>query len=208
MPVHKPLTTCFAMLTVLAVGCAPDERAEPAADAAPVAIVQAAPAAPAPPAAVPPQLIAQLKQEYPVLREAPAPEPQPSAGAEPKQVPARLRKVLPEKVLQAVTGSATFYADKFEGRRTASGIPFRQNQMVAAHRAFPFGTLLRVTNLRNDRSVNVRVVDRGPFASPKKAEKPMIDLSRRAAEQLGYVDAGRARVRVEVLEWGEGLPNV
>ena len=204
MPVHKPLITCFAMLTVLAVGCAPDERTGPAADAAPVAIVHPAPAAPA----VPPQLIAQLKEEYPVLRQAPAPEPQPSADAEPEQVPARLSKVLPQKVLQAVTGSATFYADKFEGRRTASGIPFRQNQMVAAHRAFPFGTLLRVTNLRNDRAVNVRVVDRGPFASPKKAERPMIDLSRRAAEQLGYVDAGRARVRVEVLEWGEGLPNV
>jgi rare lipoprotein A len=111
-------------------------------------------------------------------------------------------------VLQAVTGGATFYADKFEGGRTASGILFRQHQMVAAHRAFPFGTLLRVTTLRNDRSVNVRVVDRGHFASPKKAERPIIDLSKRAAEQLGYVGAGRARVRIEVLEWGEGVPDV
>ena len=206
MPVHKPLTTCFAMLTVLVVGCAPEGSAEPAADAAPVATYQ--PAAPAPGAAVSPQLVGQLKQQYPVLREERAPEPQPSPDAQPERVPSRLSKVLPEKVLQAVNGSATYYADKFEGRRTASGIPFRQNQMVAAHRAFPFGTLLRVTNLGNDRSVNVRVVDRGPFAGPKKAEKPMIDLSRRAAEQLGYVDAGRARVKVEVLEWGEGLPNV
>ena len=206
MPIHKPLTTCFAMLTVLAVGCAPEDRAESVAETTPVATYQ--PAAPAAGPVVSPQLVAQLKEEYPVLREVRAPEPQPSPDAQPARVPPRLSKVLPEKVLQAVNGSATFYADKFEGRRTASGIPFRQNQMVAAHRAFPFGTLLRVTNLGNDRSVNVRVVDRGPFASPKKAERPMIDLSRRAAEQLGYVDAGRARVKVEVLEWGEGLPKV
>ncbi|MBA2670653.1 MAG: septal ring lytic transglycosylase RlpA family protein [Gemmatimonadetes bacterium] len=135
------------------------------------------------------------------------PQPQPSIGADPGSVPSRVQAALPEEVLSQVTGEATFYADKFEGRRTASGIPFRQNQMVAAHRAYPFGTVLRVTNLRNDRSVNVRVVDRGPFGGSERVRRTIIDLSRRAAQQLGYLDAGRTPVRVEVLEWGSGLPG-
>ncbi|CAN5849891.1 hypothetical protein BH23GEM6_BH23GEM6_27400 [soil metagenome] len=125
--------------------------------------------------------------------------------ANPQQIPARLQQVASGPVLQTATGGATFYANKFEGRRTASGIPFRQNQMVAAHRSFPFGTILRVTNLRNDRALNVRVVDRGPFGSPANRQRTMIDLSRRAATDLGFVDAGRAQVRVEVLEWGQGV---
>lgn len=108
-----------------------------------------------------------------------------------------------QEPLESVTGQATFYADRFEGRRTASGIPFRQTEMVAAHRAYPFGTVLRVTNLSNDRSVTVRVVDRGPFGATARARRTIIDLSRRAAEQLGFIEAGRAPVRVDVLEWGD-----
>jgi rare lipoprotein A len=153
---------------------------------------------------LPQDVIDRLKSEYPVLREEEAPEPQPSPNANPAEIPARLQQVAAGPVLQTATGGATFYANKFEGRRTASGIPFRQNQMVAAHRSFPFGTILRVTNLRNDRAVNVRVVDRGPFGSPTNRQKTMIDLSRRAASDLGFIDAGRAQVRVEVLEWGQG----
>jgi rare lipoprotein A len=153
------------------------------------------------------QIIQQLKEEYPVLREERAPEPQPSPDANPARVPDRLQGVASERVLQTARGGATFYADKFEGRRTASGIPFRQNQLVAAHRSFPFGTLLRVTNLRNERSVNVRVVDRGPFGSVANRGRTMIDLSRRAANQLEFVGEGRAEVLVEVLEWGEGIPT-
>lgn len=106
---------------------------------------------------------------------------------------------------ETVMGDATFYADRFEGRRTASGIPFRNDQMVAAHRAFPFGTILRVTNLANDRSVNVRVVDRGPFGGSAAARRTIIDLSRRAAEELNYIGQGRTRVKVELLEWGPGI---
>lgn len=141
--------------------------------------------------------IAALTAEYPRLGEEPLPEPQPSADGAPADPPSG--------VLEEVSGEATFYAQKFEGRRTASGIPFRQNQMVAAHRAYPFGTLLRVTNLRNDRSVNVRVVDRGPFGNRAHARRTVLDLSRRAADRLGYVAQGRAPVRVEVLEWGRGI---
>jgi rare lipoprotein A len=122
----------------------------------------------------------------------------------PSSHPGGSQRTCSDEVLETVTGSATFYANKFEGRRTASGIPFRQNQMVAAHRGYPFGTILRVTNLRNDRSVNVRVVDRGPFGA-SAARGTIIDLSRRAAENLDFISAGRAQVRVEVLEWGRGI---
>lgn len=153
---------------------------------------------------LPEEMINRLREEYPVLREEPAPEPQPSDDADPTSIPARYADRLPDPVLETVTGEATFYADQFEGRRTASGIPFRQNQMVAAHRGFPFGTILRVTNLGNDRSVNVRVVDRGPFGSAA-ARGGILDLSRRAATELDYIGAGRANVRVEVLEWGKGV---
>ncbi|MEX2582404.1 MAG: septal ring lytic transglycosylase RlpA family protein [Gemmatimonadota bacterium] len=146
-------------------------------------------------------------QEFPRLQATPRGEPTPSADATPGQVPDRVASALPQEALEEVTGQATFYADYFEGRRTASGIPFRQNQLVAAHRAYPFGTVLRVTNTRNSRSVNVRVVDRGPFGSAAAAQNTILDLSRRAAEELDYVNAGRTPVRIEVLEWGTGLPT-
>ncbi|MEW5930048.1 MAG: septal ring lytic transglycosylase RlpA family protein [Gemmatimonadota bacterium] len=194
----RPTSIHLVLAAALAGACSPEREPEPAA---------VLPAATASQAALSPQVISRLKAEYPVLRAETAPEPRPSPDANPAEVPERLRERLPERVLRTVTGEATFYANHFEGRRTASGIPFRQNQMVAAHRGFPFGTLLRVTNLRNDRSVNVRVVDRGPFGSIAKQRRTIIDLSRRAAETLGYTAAGRAPVRVEVLEWGEGLPR-
>ncbi len=202
MRVTRPTTIGCALLIAAAVGCAPDRA--PAPEEPPqVAMEQPSQSL----SELPPEIIEQLKEQYPVLRETPAPEPQPNGDAPPEEVPERLQKALPERVLERVTGEATFYADKFEGRRTASGIPFRQNQMVAAHRAYPFGTILRVTNLRNNRSVNVRVVDRGPFGTSAKAKRTVIDLSRRAAQQLGYIGAGRTSVRVEVLEWGNGLPR-
>ena len=113
----------------------------------------------------------------------------------------RVRQAAREAALEVEQGEATFYADKFEGRRTASGRTFSQSEMVAAHRAFPFGTRLRVTNTRNGNEVEVRVVDRGPFAGG--GEMPaVVDLSRAAAEQLDFTSEGRARVTVEVLEWG------
>lgn len=147
------------------------------------------------------ETIEDLRERYPRLGTEPLPEPRPSPDAAPEDVPGEIASAVPERVLATASGEASFYADKFEGRRTASGIPFRQNQMVAAHVAYPFGTVLRVTNTRNDRSVNVRVVDRGPYGKKSR----ILDLSRRAAQELDYVGAGRAQVRVEVLEWGEGV---
>jgi rare lipoprotein A len=195
---HIPMlsrTTVTALFLILTgAGCADDAR-DTGDEAA------------AGPATLSAERIAALAALYPVLDTERAPAPRPSANARPGEVPERVGEALPDRVLERVTGEATFYADRFEGRRTASGVPFRQNQMVAAHRAYPFGTLLRVTNLRNDRSVNVRVVDRGPFGAAAKARGAVLDLSRRAAERLGYIDAGRTRVSVEVLEWGNGLAS-
>jgi rare lipoprotein A len=185
-------TIAAAAALALATGCAPGQPPEDVE----------APATEAP-AADP--LSLQSIPDYPVLHSAPAPPPRPSPDADPHAVPERVASALPEDVLETVTGEATFYADRFEGRRTASGIPFRQNQMVAAHRAYPFGTVLRVTNMANERSVTVRVVDRGPYGAPRVARRKVIDLSRRAAQQIGMIGAGRAVVQVEVLEWGEGI---
>jgi rare lipoprotein A len=106
--------------------------------------------------------------------------------------------------LSTATGEATYYADKFDGRRTASGIVFRNSRPYAAHRTYPFGTMLRVTNVANKRWVIVRVVDRGPHGTSARARRTIIDLSRSVAERLGFVRAGRTAVRVEVLEWGDG----
>jgi rare lipoprotein A len=99
--------------------------------------------------------------------------------------------------LLVVEGSASWYSDALAGRRTASGEPYDPRELIAAHRALPFGTRLRVTNLSNDRTVEVRVIDRGPFVAGR-----ILDLSRSAAEQIGIVRVGHARVRVEVLEYG------
>lgn len=110
----------------------------------------------------------------------------------------------PQSALQTETGTATYYADILDRRRTASGELLDQTDMVAAHRAFPFGTRLRVTNTRNDRSVEVRVIDRGPFGSSPHG-RAIIDLSRAAARSLDFEVEGRVPVRVELLEMGEGL---
>ena len=98
-------------------------------------------------------------------------------------------------------GLATYYGSEFHGKRTASGARFDMNAMMAAHPTYPFGTMVRVTNLTNRRSVQVRILDRGP-APGARAAGVLIDLSFGAAQSLGFIRAGRTRVRVEVLRWG------
>ena len=92
------------------------------------------------------------------------------------------------------TGGASYYGERFRGRRTASGARFNPDALTAAHRTLPFGTRLRVTNVRNGRSVIVRVNDRGPFHGAR-----IIDLSKAAARRIGMVQSGTARVRIERL---------
>jgi len=106
-------------------------------------------------------------------------------------------------VLKTEIGDATIYASHFEGRKTASGITFSGDKPMAAHRTYPFGTVVRVTYLQNKRSVNVVVVDRGPYGKNHE-EGAIIDLSPSAAKKLGIVRVGQARVKIEVLNWGKG----
>ena len=106
----------------------------------------------------------------------------------------------PPKTPSAVReGLASYYARSLDGKRTASGVPFDNGALVAAHPTYPFGTLVRVTNLRNSRSVTVRVIDRGPTRAVQ-SRGVIIDLSRAAADELGFLKAGRTRVRLEVVQ--------
>lgn len=100
---------------------------------------------------------------------------------------------------QVQTGKASFYADKFEGRPTASGEKYRHNKLTAAHKTLPFGTKVKVTNLDNNKSVEVIINDRGPYVDGR-----IIDLSKSAAEQLGFINQGLAEVKVEIVDPGDG----
>lgn len=91
-------------------------------------------------------------------------------------------------------GNASFYANRFQGRKTASGEIFRQNIKTAAHRKLPFGTKVQVTNLKNGKMVVVRINDRGPFVKGR-----IIDLSRSAFKAINSLDAGVIKVRIEVI---------
>ncbi len=95
---------------------------------------------------------------------------------------------------QTETGTASFYHNKFEGRRTSSGEVFKQGLYTCAHKSYPFGTMIKVTNLSNDSSVVVKVNDRLPQRS-----KRCVDLSMVAAKQLNFVGKGLTKVRVEKL---------
>ena len=124
------------------------------------------------------------------------------ALASPSAYPAK-RSAADQPVLKTQIGAATFYASHFHGRKTASGRIFDINKNMAAHRTYPFGTVVRVTNLRNKRSVNVVIVDRGPYGKNRR-EGAIIDVSPSAAERLGILKTGQARVKLEVLVWGNG----
>ena len=107
------------------------------------------------------------------------------------------------RALETQIGDATFYSSRFEGRKTASGRIFDGSQAIAAHRTYRFGTLVRVTNLHNKRSVQVVIVDRGPYGK-NRHEGAIIDLSPAAARKIDMIKRGQARVKLEVLAWGNG----
>ncbi len=91
-------------------------------------------------------------------------------------------------------GMASWYGKQFHGKRTANGEIYNMNDMTAAHRTLPLPSMVRVTNLDNGRSVKLRVNDRGPFAKER-----IIDVSRRAAQMLGFKNKGVTRVKVEIV---------
>ncbi len=91
-------------------------------------------------------------------------------------------------------GLASYYHTRFHGRKTASGLIHQKHDLVAAHRTLPFGTYVRVTNLKNNKKVIVTITDRGP-----RRKSRIIDVSRSAADSLGFIKSGITRVRIEVV---------
>jgi len=123
--------------------------------------------------------------------------PAPSTGAARPTAPggaARPEPLPPPKPGETETGLASWYGHPYHGRPAANGEIYNMEKLVAAHRTLPFDTLVRVVNLSNDRAVEVRIIDRGPFVDGR-----IIDLSHAAAEKIELIGPGTAPVRVEVL---------
>ena len=125
-------------------------------------------------------------------------EERPNADKAPQQTVKPTKQNI-GKILLTLEGVASYYAHDFHGKQTSNGETFDMNALTAAHRTFPFGTKVRVTNLENNKIVIVRVNDRGPFK-----EGRIIDLSMAAAKEIDLVRSGTARIRLEVIEWGNG----
>ena len=126
-----------------------------------------------------------------VTRNAPNPPPPPS-GAAPGA---------PPEVGYSETGVASWYGHPYHGRQAADGEIYDMETMVAAHRTLPFNTWVRVVNLSSNKSVDVRIIDRGPFIGGR-----IIDLSHAAAVAIGMIVSGTATVRMEVIRAPESAP--
>ncbi len=126
-------------------------------------------------------------------RAAPAPS-QPIASSVTSSVTAPARGPAP---VSRETGTAAWYGKEYQGKKTASGEVFDMNSLTAAHRTLPLGTVIRVTNLENEKSVTVAINDRGPFTN-----NCILDLSYAAARKLGIVAQGTGRVQIDILEAG------
>ena len=96
-------------------------------------------------------------------------------------------------------GISSYYGPKFHGKLTANGEIFDMYGVTAAHKAFPFNTMVRVTNENNGKSLILRINDRGPYIDGR-----ILDCSFGAAKKLGFVGEGTAPVKIEILEWGDG----
>ena len=99
------------------------------------------------------------------------------------------------EVQNVMYGKASFYGSEFEGRSTANGETFSNRMFTAAHKSLPFGTMVKVTNISNNKSVLVKINDRGPFVAGR-----VIDLSRIAAEEIDMIKAGVIDVKLEILK--------
>lgn len=102
------------------------------------------------------------------------------------------------RIIETERGIASFYADEFNGKRTASGEIYDMNELTAAHPSYPFNTIVIVTNLKNNKSVTVRINDRMP-----NFKNRIIDLSLKAAEKIEMIRDGIQEVTIEVIEWGK-----
>jgi rare lipoprotein A len=120
------------------------------------------------------------------------------SSPETEQAPSIVVIPAPSQPTMMETGLASWYGPKFHGKRTASGEVFNHEKFTAAHRTLPWGSRVKVTNLANGKSVDVRINDRGPFGKGR-----IIDVSRAAARALGMVGRGITTVRVECLSDSE-----
>jgi len=145
-------------------------------------------------ASLQPDAATQLGPEL-AIRDDDADEPSVPDQLTTPPVPIAPSSVVMPRVLAVKTGQASWYGPGFYGRRTASGERLSRGTMTAAHPYLPFGTKVRVTNLRNGRSEVVRINDRGPFHGGR-----LIDLAHGAATALGLTASGTAKVKLEVLE--------
>lgn len=102
-------------------------------------------------------------------------------------------------VLESVEGIASYYADKYHGKITFNGEVYDMNGISAAHQSYPMETIIRVTNLSNNKKVVLRINDRMPYWKDR-----IIDLSLGTARELDFVEKGLTKVRIDVLKWGEG----
>jgi peptidoglycan lytic transglycosylase len=128
-----------------------------------------------------------------VIHEPPAP-PQPSGYPKPYKVYGRWYQPLPDSKGFRQRGIASWYGEDFHGKKTSSGEPYDMYALTAAHKTLPLGTYVRVHNLENNRQVELRINDRGPFVRSR-----IIDLSYAAAKEIGIVAAGTASVEVVAL---------
>ena len=99
---------------------------------------------------------------------------------------------------KTMTGVTSFYAEDFHGKVTANGETYDMYGLTAAHKTLPFNTLIRVTNMENKKSLVLRVNDRGPYAKGR-----ILDCSYGAAVKLGFIGNGTAKVKIDVMEFGD-----
>ena len=116
-----------------------------------------------------------------------------------KQQKQKNKKSSFKKSKKVYKGISSFYGPKFHGKLTANGEIFDMYGVSAAHKEFPFNTVVRVTNEKNGKSLLIRINDRGPYIAGR-----ILDCSFGAAKKLGFVGEGTAKVKIEVLEWGDG----
>jgi len=100
---------------------------------------------------------------------------------------------------KVMTGVSSFYAEDFHGKLTANGEVYDMYGVTAAHKTLPLGTVCRVTNLENNRSLILRINDRGPYIKGR-----ILDCSYGAAKKLDFIRQGTTKVKIEVMEWGDG----
>ena len=115
-----------------------------------------------------------------------------------KQKPPALKTVSKGNYRRVITGVSSFYAEDFHGKLTANGEIYDMYGLTAAHKTLPLNTIVRVTNLDNNKSLILRINDRGPYVKGR-----ILDCSYGAAKKLGFINNGTTKVKIEVIELGD-----